>query len=100
LNYFCSLLDSNNLSGEIPQSLFKIPKYNFTANNLSCGGTFPQPCVTESSPSGDSSSRKTGIIAGVVSGIAVILLGFFFFFFCKDKHKGYKRDVFVDVAGL
>ncbi|BAB11660.1 receptor-like protein kinase [Arabidopsis thaliana] len=93
------LLDSNNLSGEIPQSLFKIPKYNFTANNLSCGGTFPQPCVTESSPSGDSSSRKTGIIAGVVSGIAVILLGFFFFFFCKDKHKGYKRDVFVDVAG-
>ena len=49
---------------------------------------------------GDSSSRKTGIIAGVVSGIAVILLGFFFFFFCKDKHKGYKRDVFVDVAGL
>ncbi|CAA0412163.1 putative transferase, protein kinase RLK-Pelle-LRR-II family [Arabidopsis thaliana] len=93
------LLDSNNLSGEIPQSLFKIPKYNFTANNLSCGGTFPQPCVTESSPSGDSSSRKTGIIAGVVSGIAVILLGFFFFFFCKDKHKGFKRDVFVDVAG-
>ncbi|KAG7539284.1 Protein kinase domain [Arabidopsis suecica] len=93
------LLDSNNLSGEIPQSLFKIPKYNFTANNLSCGGTYPQPCVTVSNPSGNSSSRKTGIIAGVVSGVAVILLGFFFFFFCKDKHKGYKRDVFVDVAG-
>ncbi|CAE6260743.1 unnamed protein product [Arabidopsis arenosa] len=93
------LLDSNNLSGEIPQSLFKIPKYNFTANNLSCGGSYPQPCVTVSNPSGDSSSRKTGIIAGVVSGVAVILLGFFFFFFCKDKHKGYKRDVFVDVAG-
>ncbi|XP_010444555.1 PREDICTED: probable LRR receptor-like serine/threonine-protein kinase At5g65240 isoform X2 [Camelina sativa] len=93
------LLDSNNLTGEIHQSLFKTPKYNFTANNLTCDGTYPQPCVTVSNPSGDSSSRKTGIIAGVVSGIAVILLGLFMFFFCKDKHKGYKRDVFVDVAG-
>ncbi|XP_010484394.1 PREDICTED: probable LRR receptor-like serine/threonine-protein kinase At5g65240 [Camelina sativa] len=93
------LLDSNNLTGEIPQSLFKTPKYNFTANNLTCDGTYPQPCVTVSNPSGDSSSRKTGIIAGVVSGIAVILLGLFMFFFCKDKHKVYKRDVFVDVAG-
>ncbi|KAF3515040.1 hypothetical protein F2Q69_00004731, partial [Brassica cretica] len=93
------LLDSNNLSGEIPQSLFDIPKYNFTANNLTCGGIYPHPCVTESNPSGDSSNSKTGIIAGVVSGSTVILLGFFLFFFCKDKHKGYRREVFVDVAG-
>ncbi|KAH0892409.1 hypothetical protein HID58_054838 [Brassica napus] len=86
------LLDSNNLSGEIPQSLFDIPKYNFTANNLTCGGIYPHPCVTESNPSGDSSNSKTGIIAGVVSGSTVILLGFFLFFFCKDKHKGYRHE--------
>lgn len=29
----------------------------------------------------------------------MILLGIFLFFFCKDKHKGYRREVFVDVAG-
>ncbi|CAA7034717.1 unnamed protein product [Microthlaspi erraticum] len=95
------LLDSNHLSGEIPHRLFKISKYNFTANNLTCDGIYPQPCVSVSNFSDDSSNSKTGIIAGVVSGITVILLGFFFFFFyfCKDKHKGYKREEFVDVAG-
>ncbi|KAH0855013.1 hypothetical protein HID58_023099 [Brassica napus] len=92
------LLDSNNLSGEIPQSLFDIPKYNFTANNLTCGGIYPHPCVTVSNPSGDSSNSKTGIIAGVVSGSTVILLGFFLFFFCKDKHKGYRREVELQLA--
>ncbi|CAL9229819.1 unnamed protein product [Arabidopsis halleri] len=93
------LLDSNSLSGQIPQSLFEIPKYNFTANNLTCGGGQPHPCVSAVAHSGDSSKPKTGIIAGVVAGVTVILFGILLFLFCKDRHKGYRRDVFVDVAG-
>lgn len=49
---------------------------------------------------GDSSKPKTGIIAGVVAGVTVILFGILLFLFCKDRHKGYRRDVFVDVAGM
>ena len=44
---------------------------------------------------GDSSKPKTGIIAGVT----VVLFWILVFLFCRDRHKGYKRDVFVDVAG-
>ena len=47
----------------------------------------------------DSSKPKTGIIAGVVAGVTVLLFGILVFLFCMDRHKGYKRDVFVDVAG-
>uniref|UniRef100_M4E6G5 non-specific serine/threonine protein kinase n=1 Tax=Brassica campestris TaxID=3711 RepID=M4E6G5_BRACM len=94
-------LEDNQLSGPIPSTLGNLSniQFLFTANNLTCGGIYPHPCVTVSNPSGDSSNSKTGIIAGVVSGSTVILLGFFLFFFCKDKHKGYRREVFVDVAG-
>ncbi|CAN6801817.1 unnamed protein product [Brassica oleracea] len=93
------LLDSNNLNGQIPQTLFQIPKYNFTGNNLNCGVGQPHPCVSEVVRSGDSSKPKTGIIAGVVAGVTVLLFGILVFLFCRDRHKGYKRDVFVDVAG-
>ena len=48
---------------------------------------------------GDSSKPKTGIIAGVIVGVTVVLFGILVFLFCKDRHKGFKRDVFVDVAG-
>ncbi|KAL0749761.1 hypothetical protein Bca101_031764 [Brassica carinata] len=92
------LLDSNNLNGQIPQTLFQIPKYNFTGNNLNCGVGQPHPCVSEVARSGDSSKPKTGIIAGVVVGVTVVLFGILVFLFCKDRHKGFKRDVFVDVA--
>ncbi|KAG2279554.1 hypothetical protein Bca52824_050774 [Brassica carinata] len=67
LNGTILLLDSNHLSGQIPQSLFQIPKYNFTGNNLNCGVGQPHPCVSEVARSGDSSKPKTGIIAGVVA---------------------------------
>ena len=34
-------------------------------------------------------------------GLVVILfLGGLLFFWCKGRHKGYRREVFVDVAGL
>ncbi|CAN6977692.1 unnamed protein product [Brassica oleracea var. botrytis] len=93
------LLDSNNLNGQILQTLFQIPKYNFTGNNLNCGVGQPHPCVSEVVRSDDSSKPKTGIIAGVVAGVTVLLFGILVFLFCRDRHKGYKRDVFVDVAG-
>ncbi|KAF3607119.1 hypothetical protein DY000_02046502 [Brassica cretica] len=35
----------------------------------------------------------------VVVGVTVVLFGILVFLFCKDRHKGFKRDVFVDVAG-
>ncbi|KAF3597616.1 hypothetical protein DY000_02025814 [Brassica cretica] len=89
------LLDSNNLNSQIPQTLFQIPKYNFTGNNLNCGVGQLHPCVSEVARSGDSSKPKTGIIPGVT----VVLFGILVFLFCRDTHKGYKRDVFVDVAG-
>ncbi|KAL0854410.1 hypothetical protein Bca101_059562 [Brassica carinata] len=92
------LVDSNNLNGHIPQTLFQIPKYNFTGNNLNCGVGQPHPCVSEVARSGDSSKPKTGIIAGVVAGVTVFLSGILVFLFCRDRHNGYKRDVFVDVA--
>ncbi|KAL0754052.1 hypothetical protein Bca101_091720 [Brassica carinata] len=92
------LLDSNNLNSQIPQTLFQIPKYNFTGNNLNCGVGQLHPCVSEVARSGDSSKPKTGIIPGVVAGVTVVLFGILVFLFCRDTHKGYKRDVFVDVA--
>ncbi|KAF3607120.1 hypothetical protein DY000_02046501 [Brassica cretica] len=72
--------------------------FTFTGNNLNCGVGQPHPCVSEVARSGDSSKPKTGIIAGVVVGVTVVLFGILVFLFCKDRHKGFKRDVFVDVA--
>ncbi|KAH0867607.1 hypothetical protein HID58_074629 [Brassica napus] len=93
------LLDSNNLNGQIPQTLFQIPKYKYFHRKqleLWCWST--SPLCTEVVRSGDSSKPKTGIIAGVVAGVTVLLFGILVFLFCRDRHKGYKRDVFVDVA--
>ncbi|KAF2284029.1 hypothetical protein GH714_018173 [Hevea brasiliensis] len=94
------LLDSNNLSGQIPEHLFQIPKYNFTGNRLNCGANFPKPCESDGSDSGASNKPKIGIIVGVVGGTIILLLfGGLLFFVCKGRHKGFKREVFVDVAG-
>jgi hypothetical protein len=50
---------------------------------------------------GGSHKSKIGIIVGVVGGFVILfLLGGLLFFVCKGRHKGYKREVFVDVAGL
>ncbi|XP_024461171.1 probable LRR receptor-like serine/threonine-protein kinase At5g10290 isoform X1 [Populus trichocarpa] len=95
------LLDSNNLSGQIPDHLFQVPKYNFTGNHLNCSGPNLHSCESHNSDSaGGSHKSKTGIIIGVVGGFTVLFLfGGLLFFVCKGRHKGYKREVFVDVAG-
>ncbi|XP_050205128.1 probable LRR receptor-like serine/threonine-protein kinase At5g10290 isoform X2 [Mercurialis annua] len=94
------LLDSNNLSGQIPEHLFRIPKYNFTGNHLNCGSIFHQRCESDSTASGSSNKPKIGIIIGIVGGVTILLLfGGLLFFVCKSRNKGYKREVFVDVAG-
>ncbi|KAF2546430.1 hypothetical protein F2Q70_00020686 [Brassica cretica] len=65
-------------------------------NELRYGELVLDCCIAR--PLGDSSKPKTGIIAGVVVGVTVVLFGILVFLFCKDRHKGFKRDVFVDVA--
>lgn len=50
---------------------------------------------------GSSHKPKTGLIVGIVIGLVVILfLGGLLFFWWKGRHKGYRREIFVDVAGL
>ncbi|KAJ4848149.1 hypothetical protein Tsubulata_004418 [Turnera subulata] len=100
LNLINILLDSNNLSGQIPDPLFKISKYNFTGNNLSCGGAQLRSCESNTDDSGSSHKPKIGVIIGIIGGSVVLLLcGGLLLFVCKGRHKGYKCEVFVDVAG-
>ncbi|TKY60268.1 LRR receptor serine/threonine-protein kinase [Spatholobus suberectus] len=94
------MLDSNDLSGQIPEQLFKVLKYNFTGNNLNCGVNYNHPCESDNADQGSSHKPKVALIVGIVIGLVVILfLGGLLFFWCKGRHKGYKREVFVDVAG-
>ncbi|KAJ7945414.1 Receptor-like protein kinase [Quillaja saponaria] len=94
------LLDSNNLSGEIPERLFQVAKYNFTGNKLNCGINPNHPCASDSTDRGSSRKPKIGIIVGIIGGLVVLVfLGGLLFFLFKVRHKGYKREVFVDVAG-
>ncbi|KAI3506255.1 hypothetical protein L1887_28611 [Cichorium endivia] len=92
------LLGYNNLSGQIPDHLFQVSKYNFTGNNLNCGFNNSHPCA---SSSGDSSKKSmAGIVIGVIGGVlGLLLLGCLVLFLWRGRHKGYKREVFVDVAG-
>ncbi|PIA52127.1 hypothetical protein AQUCO_01000188v1 [Aquilegia coerulea] len=93
-------LGSNQLSGQIPDRLFQVPNYNFSGNSLNCGTNFSHPCASDSNNAGSSPKSKLGIIIGVVGGIiGFVLFGVAVFLLCKGKHKGYKREVFVDVAG-
>ncbi|XWS33340.1 hypothetical protein CRYUN_Cryun22dG0073400 [Craigia yunnanensis] len=94
------LLDSNDFSGQVPDRLFHIPIYNFTGNRLNCGGNFPYPCVSNGNDSGSLQKPKVGIIVGIVGGFIIFLLfGGLLFFLCKGRRKGYRGEVFVDVAG-
>ncbi|KAK7358993.1 hypothetical protein VNO77_00936 [Canavalia gladiata] len=94
------LLDSNNLIGQIPEQLFEVPKYNFTGNNLNCGMNYHQPCASDNADQGSSHKSKIGVVVGTIIGLVVILfLGGLLFCWCKGRHKSYKREVFVDVAG-
>lgn len=92
-------LASNNLSGKIPENLFKISQYNFTGNNLNCGINSAHPCAHGSE--GGSSKSKTGMIVGIMVPLLVIVIlgGLLLLFLWKSRHKGYRREVFVDVAG-
>ncbi|KAL5556116.1 hypothetical protein UlMin_038352 [Ulmus minor] len=93
-------LDSNNLSGQIPEQLFEVPKYNFTGNQLNCGVNLPHPCATDIGDSGASHKPSVGVIVGIVAGLIVTLcVGGLLYFICNGRRKGYKREVFVDVAG-
>jgi NhaP-type Na+/H+ or K+/H+ antiporter len=50
---------------------------------------------------GASSKPKIGVILGVIGGcIVILLLGALLFIMYKHRHKGDKREVYVDVAGL
>ncbi|KAF7135742.1 hypothetical protein RHSIM_Rhsim08G0011300 [Rhododendron simsii] len=96
--FFCSQLGSNRLSGQIPGGLFKVAKYNFTGNHLNCGTNVSPRCASTS----DSSSNKSkiGTVLGIVVGIVCLLVfGGLLLLFWKGRHKGYRREVFVDVAG-
>ncbi|XP_038702060.1 probable LRR receptor-like serine/threonine-protein kinase At5g10290 [Tripterygium wilfordii] len=98
-NLISVLLDSNNLSGQIPERLFQTEKYNLTGNRLNCGINLPHLCESSSDQSGGSSKPKVGIIVGIIGLIIILLFGGLLFFVCKCRHRGYKREVFVDVAG-
>ncbi|XP_058179545.1 probable LRR receptor-like serine/threonine-protein kinase At5g10290 isoform X1 [Rhododendron vialii] len=91
-------LGSNGLSGQIPGGLFKVPKYNFTGNHLNCGINVPQRCASDSV--GSSNKSKIGTVLGIIVGIVCLLVfGGLLLLFWKGRHKGYRREVFVDVAG-
>lgn len=93
-------LDLNDLSGKIPDKLFQVVKYNFTGNRLNCGVNFPHPCATDIDGSGSSHKPSVGTIVGIAGGLVFILcIGLVVYFLCRNRRKGYKRDVFVDVAG-
>ncbi|KAL0462218.1 UNVERIFIED_CONTAM: putative LRR receptor-like serine/threonine-protein kinase [Sesamum latifolium] len=95
------ILSQNNLSGQIPDSLSSLPNLVniFTGNQLNCGINSAHSCVSENG--GGSSKSKTGMIIGIVGALLVILLlgGLLLLFLWKGRHKGYRREVFVDVAG-
>lgn len=50
--------------------------------------------------SGSSNKPKVGLIVGIIAGftVALLLVGVLFFL-CKGRYKGYKHEVFEDVAG-
>ncbi|PON90940.1 Serine/threonine protein kinase [Trema orientale] len=93
-------LDSNDFTGQIPEKLFQVVKYNFSGNHLNCGLNFSHLCATDMDESGSSHKPSTGTIVGIAGGLIFILcIGFLLYFICKNRRKGYKREVFVDVAG-
>ncbi|TYG94980.1 hypothetical protein ES288_A11G231300v1 [Gossypium darwinii] len=92
-------LDSNDLSGQVPEHLFRIAIYNFTGNKLNCGKSFSHSCVSSGNGSGSSRNPKVGIIIGIVVGFIILLCGSLLFFLFRCRHKRYKGEVFVDVAG-
>ncbi|XXG86398.1 hypothetical protein AAC387_Pa11g1301 [Persea americana] len=90
----------NYLSGRVPDRLYQIPKYNFTGNQLNCGVTFPNLCASNTSDTGGSHNPKIGIVFGTIGGaIGVLICIGVLVLVWRGRHKGYRREVFVDVAG-
>ncbi|KAF6148711.1 hypothetical protein GIB67_019319 [Kingdonia uniflora] len=93
-------LSSNDLSGPVPHQLFQVTKYNFTGNKLNCGTNYSHSCVSNTDGKGTSNESKLGMIIGIVGGIiGFIIFGGVLFLIYKGRHKGYQREIYVDVAG-
>ncbi|XP_016492501.1 putative LRR receptor-like serine/threonine-protein kinase At5g10290 [Nicotiana tabacum] len=91
-------LASNGLTGQVPEQLFQVPKYNFTGNRLNCGLNFSHHC--ESDSGGSPSKPKIGLVVGIAGGfLGILLLGGSVLLFWRRRHKGYRREIFVDVVG-
>ncbi|CAL5371751.1 unnamed protein product [Camellia sinensis] len=71
-------LASNGLSGQIPEHLFQVPKYNGSSHKPKIG-------------------TKVAIVGGVTGSL---IFGGLVLLLWKGRCKGYRRDVFVDVAGI
>nr|QAS62477.1 somatic embryogenesis receptor kinase 1-like protein [Sedum alfredii] len=94
-------VDSNNLNGRVPEHLFQLTQYNYSGNHLNCGVNYIQQCESRDENPGTSQKSKIGLILGVVGGIVTFFTigGCVMVWLIKRKHLGYKRDIFVDVAG-
>ncbi|GKV44696.1 hypothetical protein SLEP1_g51856 [Rubroshorea leprosula] len=92
-------LSQNNLTGAIPQSLSGLPNLInlFTGNSLNCVENSLHPCVSVND-SGGSRKPRIGIIVGTIGLEILVLLGSLLFFLWRGRRKGYKREVFVNVA--
>ncbi|XP_020273294.1 probable LRR receptor-like serine/threonine-protein kinase At5g10290 isoform X2 [Asparagus officinalis] len=90
----------NDLTGQIPDRLFRIAKYNFTGNNLNCGTKLELPCASNLSDAGGSHHSELGAVLGSIGGaLALLIVAGVALFLWKRKRRGYRREVFVDVAG-
>ncbi|XP_077214165.1 LRR receptor kinase SERK2-like isoform X2 [Tasmannia lanceolata] len=89
----------NDLSGRVPDRLFNINQYNFTGNNLNCGINFTHLCASNSSDPGVSHKSKIGIVIGSIGGVVGLLCVGLLVLLWKGRNKGYRREVFEDVAG-
>nr|XP_034891794.1 probable LRR receptor-like serine/threonine-protein kinase At5g10290 isoform X3 [Populus alba] len=101
-NVFSVTLSDINCSGTLSPMIGALRTLTtlFTGNHLNCGGLNLHLCESYSGDSGGSHKSKIGIIVGVVGGFVILFLfGGLLFFVCKGRRKGYKREIFVDVAG-
>ncbi|XP_042417603.1 LRR receptor kinase SERK2-like isoform X4 [Zingiber officinale] len=88
----------NHLSGQIPEELFQVARYNFTGNNLNCDMNYQRPCASTIPVHGKSQNSKVGILLGIFGAVILLLVTGAVFFVCKGHRKGYRREEFVDVA--
>ncbi|XP_020592740.1 probable LRR receptor-like serine/threonine-protein kinase At5g65240 isoform X2 [Phalaenopsis equestris] len=100
LAYLTALrLAFNYLTGQIPDQLFHIARYNFTGNNLNCGGNFSSLCASNAAETGGSSSSKIKVILGSIGGAIALILAVALFLLCRKRKEGFRQEAFVDVTG-